>query len=450
MPRTHVPTLAATAMAAALLVSGCGPEESGSGGDKAAADAASEAELTHQVPMAKVGEMTGSMGMWTTDKHFVKTGLKKVVGYPLDGGRPAWTVPLGGKVCWSSPEPTKDGLVAVVYENDKKDPSVCTEVGLLDLDQGRLRWHKQAPRDASATMFDEVTVGGGTVAAGGTSGSAGWTVGGRQLWGPSSEEKCPADGYAGFGDKLVAVRDCGTSDHPRLKVQTVNPRTRAADSTYALPAGTEHVHVVSADPLVLAADDGTAQGGSGTSRFLSVDTSSTRGRVLASIGAKGGKFGKYNVECPATKVTDCRQVAVSKQAHSLYLGTEEPVEAGSDARNGIVAFDLRTGKQTGAADGTDSGELAPMGLDAHGDVLAYQKANTGSEKGGAVWRLDAATLKKAPLVHNEDSACKTEASFDIGASRVRYTAGRLYLGHDDISKPSSGPAPLAAVYSTKG
>ncbi|MFE0878724.1 hypothetical protein ACFW4X_28290 [Streptomyces smyrnaeus] len=453
MSRSRTAAFAAVSLSVALAVGGCGSDDQDDGGgDASAAASAPEAELSHKVPMAKVSEMAGAQGMWTTGSHFVKADLKKIVGYPLDGGKPAWTVPLSGEICWSSPEPTEDGLIAVVYENDKKDPSVCTEVGLVDLKQGRLRWHRQALEDGSAAMFDEVTIGGGTVAAGGTSGSAGWTVGGRQLWGPSSDTRCPADGYAGSGDKLIAVRDCGTTDNPRLKVQTVDPRTRAADSTFSLPAGTENVHVVSADPLVLAADDGKAQGGSGVSEFLSVDDSAARGRLLATIPATGGKYGKYDVDCPATEITDCKQVAVGKEAGALYLGTEKPVKAGSEAKNDVVALDLRTGKRKAHVEGSNVGAMTPIGLDKNGNVLAYQKANTYREEGGAVWRLDARTLKKTPLLRNNGSDYKIETSFEIGDSRALYAAGRLYLGADDVSEPSSTglPTPLAAVYSTKG
>lgn len=75
-------------LAAALLLSGCGESDDGSGGSGSGADggsesAAVEAKLLGQVPMAKVKDMVGAMGMWTTDKNFVKADLNKIVGYPL-------------------------------------------------------------------------------------------------------------------------------------------------------------------------------------------------------------------------------------------------------------------------------------------------------------------------------------------------------------------------------
>ncbi|QDQ13649.1 hypothetical protein [Streptomyces spectabilis] len=183
-------------------------------------------------------------------------GAAEISGYPLAGGKAAWEVPWAGEICRSSPTPTKDGKVAVVFQNDKKDPSVCTEVGVVDIEQGKLLWRKQGV-DASGTsaMFDEVTIGGGTVAAAGTGASAGWKLDGTPLWKPS-DEPCDTVGHAGDETRLVAVRDCGDTDSPRPKVETVDPGTRAVKSTFALPHGTAYVHVVSVDPLVLAAEHG--------------------------------------------------------------------------------------------------------------------------------------------------------------------------------------------------
>lgn len=165
MPTSRRAVFAGTALAVTMVLSGCGSDEQDGASGEGASESAPQAKLLNKVPMAKVSEMAGAMGMWATDKNFVKADLKKIVGYPLDGGAAQWTVPLGGELCWSSPEPTKDGLIAVVFENDKEDPAVCTEVGLVDLKRGKLLWQKQAMEDGSEQMFDEVTIGGGTVAA---------------------------------------------------------------------------------------------------------------------------------------------------------------------------------------------------------------------------------------------------------------------------------------------
>ncbi|MEU7578169.1 hypothetical protein AB0B50_11255 [Streptomyces sp. NPDC041068] len=444
------------ALAAALVISGCGSsdeDDNGGGGDAGSRDSAADSALLGQVPTPKVSEMAGAMGMWTTEKNFVKAELKKISGYPLAGGKAEWQIPLGGEVCWSSPQATKDDLVAVLFQNDKEDPAVCTEVGLVDLNKGKLLWRKQGLDGyGNRQMFDEVTIGGGTVAAAGTSASAGWTTGGKALWSPATteDEKCPAKGFAGEGEKLVVVRDCGDTDHPELTVQTVDPATRAVKSAYAFERGVEYAHVVSADPLLVAVDDGDSPGGSGITDFLSIDDSGARGKLLGTIGTKGGKYGKYDAECQSTSVTDCAQLAVDKKSGTLFLGTRK-AGAGSEGDNDIVAFDLRTGKKKGTAQGTDEGSLIPVGMDEGGKVVAYQEANVVGESGGAVWRIDPATYKKTKVMQNPGRSYEMEARFETDR-RMLFAGERLYLGADHVSEPSEvykEKQPLAVVFGAK-
>ncbi|EPH43753.1 hypothetical protein ABT390_26165 [Streptomyces aurantiacus] len=444
--------IAGSVLAAALVLSGCGSDDDDGGGNEGGSgSAAAEAKVLAKVAQPKVGEMAGAMGMWTTDKNFVKAGLKKISGYPLAGGKAEWEVPLTGEVCWSSETPTKDGKVAVVFQNDKKDPSVCTEIGVVDINKGKLLWHKQATNEyGSAEMFDEITVGGGTVAAAGTSASAGWKLDGTPLWKPS-DETCDTVGYAGDETKLVAVRDCGDTDNPKLQVETVDPKTRAAKSTYKLPQGTEYVHVAAVDPLVLAADDGKSQGGSGISRFITVDDSAAQGKELSTIPVGGGKHGKYEADCPATEVTGCAQLAVSKAKNALYLGTSDPASSSSEAKNDLVSFDLRTGKQLRRAPGSDSGRLVPIGVDDSGKVIAYEEANIAREAGGAIHEVDPATLKQTKVLQHPSDSYEMEARFESDR-RTLYSGGRFYLGADHVTEPSTvykTPQPLAVVYGEK-
>ncbi|MEV0323331.1 hypothetical protein ACIBKX_11890 [Streptomyces sp. NPDC050658] len=441
-------------LAAALLLSGCGESDDGSGGsgtgDGGSESAAVEAKLLNQVPMAKVKDMVGAMGMWTTDKNFVKADLKKIVGYPLAGGKPEWTVPLGGEMCWSSPKPTKEGLVAVLFQNDKKDPSVCTEVGLVDLNKGKLLWQKQATDEyGSAQMFDEVTIGGGTVAAAGSMTDAGWKVSGEPLWKPS-DDKCPVEGYAGSDDKLIALRDCGEVDSPQLSLQTVDPATKAPKSTYKLPAGTEYAHVVSTDPLVVGADGGDAKkGSSGASEFLTIDDSGAQGKLLSTISTVGGKYGKYKLDCPSTEVTGCQQIAVTKD--TLFLGTSEPSSPSSGAENDLVALDLKTGKQKGKAEGVEEGPLTPIGVADDGKVIAYQEASVVDEAGGAIWSLDPTTYKKTKLQQNPSETWEMEARFTT-ERRMLFAGDRFYIGGEHVTAPSTvfkKKQPLAAVFGAK-
>ncbi|MEI5101572.1 hypothetical protein RB200_27490 [Streptomyces sp. PmtG] len=440
--------IAGSVLAAALVLSGCGDDGGSGEGEGGSGAAGAEARLLGRVTQPKVSEMAGAMGMWTTDRNFVKTGLKAISGYPLSGGRARWRVPLAGEVCWSSQTPTKDGKVAVLFKNDKDDPALCTEVGVVDIRRGELLWRKQAVNAyGSGETFDEVAVGGGTVAAAGTSGNAGWKLDGTPLWKPS-DETCDAEGYAGDETKLVVVRDCGDTDHPRLKVETVDPRTRAVKSAYALARGTEYAHVASVDPLVIATDDGHAQGGSGISHFVTVDDSAARGKALSTIPVSGGKHGRYAADCPATEVTGCSQLVVSKERNALYLATRDSASASSGARNDLVSFDLKTGERLRRAPGPDAGRLVPVGLDENGKVVAYQEANIVREEGGAVWSVDPATLKSTRVLRNPSASYETESRFSLDR-RVLYAGKRLYVGSDHVTEPSTvykTPQPLAVVF----
>ncbi|MGW0733998.1 outer membrane protein assembly factor BamB family protein [Streptomyces sp. NPDC002851] len=438
--------------AATLALSACGGTEKGtdSGQGGGAEDTAAQAKVLAKVPMAKVSELTGAMGMWTTDKSFVKTDLKKLTGYPLAGGKAQWEIPLTGEVCWSSQQPTEDGLIAVVFQNDKEDTPTCTEVGLVDLNKGKLVWTKQSKdEDGFTADFSEVTISGGTVAAGGGSGTAAWSLDGKPLWSQGYGDKCPDIGYAGNAEKMVAIRNCGETDAPKLQVQTVDPRNRTAKSSLALPQGTEYAHVVSVDPLVVAVDDGNSGGGSGTSEFLSIDDSAAQGKVLGRISNKGGKYGKYESECAPTTVNGCKQLAVSKKAGTLYLPTIKP--SGSEGENDIVAFDLKTGQQTGRIAGADEGQLLPIGLDDDGNVMAYQESDIMSESGGAVWQIDPSVKKKTKVLQNPSSSYEMESRFETDR-RMLFANDRLYLGADHVSEPSTiykTPQPLAVVFGTK-
>ena len=168
-----------------------GHKGGGSGGDDGKpAPKTVNARLINQLPMPKVDDQVTVEGMWTTDDTFVKAGVNKIDGYPLDGGSPKWSIPLAGAVCWSSGQITKDGMTAILYQEAKpskedKYPS-CNQVALMDLKNGKIGGTGTSAEGDERLSFDEVTFGGGTVAAGGTSGGAAWSTGGKQLWKPQA------------------------------------------------------------------------------------------------------------------------------------------------------------------------------------------------------------------------------------------------------------------------
>ncbi|MER8157320.1 hypothetical protein [Streptomyces sp. NPDC094472] len=424
-----------------------GSSSSGStgGGDKPAKTV--DAKLLNKVPMPKVSDQITVEGMWVTDDTFVKADVYKIVGYPLSGGTAKWTIPLDGAVCWSSDHLTKDGLTTVLYQEAKpsakdKYPG-CTEIGLLDLKNGKMLWHRNVKEGDEKVRFDEVTLGGGTVAAGGTSGGAAWSTSGQALWKPKSGEQCSDDGYAGGEDKLVAVRRCGDYDNPQIQVQTLNPKTGAVKSAYKVSQGIDYVHVASTDPLVIGLDAGDSTG-SAVSDFLSVDDSAKTGKVRGKIGTENGK---YDAKCESTNVEGCRKFAVSKSANTLFLGSEDRTDSSAATANEVVAFSLANGKPIGKTDGVKGAALTPLGLDENGSVLAYQESTW--EAGGAVWQIDPKSYAKTKLLQNPVASHEMESKFSPSYSEIIYSGKHLFMSDVYATKPSGTydkDDPLAIIF----
>ncbi|MFI0774710.1 hypothetical protein [Streptomyces sp. NPDC021212] len=406
------------------------------------------AQLINKLPMPKVDDQVTVEGMWTVDDTFVKAGVNKIDGYPLDGGSAKWSIPLAGAVCWSSDHVSKDGLTAVLYQEAKpskedKYPS-CNQVALLDLKNGKMRWHRDVGEGDEKVSFDEVTIGGGTVAAGGTGGGAAWSTSGKQLWKPQSTGDCEDRGYGGSDTKLVAVRQCGSYDSPQIRIQTLNPKTGAVKSEYKVSQGMEYVHIASTDPLVIGLDAGDSTG-SGVSDYLSIDDSAKVGTVRAKISTENGK---YQAKCPSTSVEGCRQIAVSKSADALFLGSEDRNSYDSSTTaNEIVAFSLATGKPVGKTDGVKRAAMTPLGLDKDGFVLAYQESSY--DEGGAVWRIDPKSYEKKKLLQNPAESGEMEAKFSPTYSEIIYSDQRLYMSTVYADKPSGSydkDDPLALIF----
>ncbi|MCO6734759.1 hypothetical protein KQH28_30720, partial [Streptomyces sp. EL9] len=78
---------------------------------------------------------------------------------------------------------------------------------------------------------------------------------GNVLWSPKTTDTCSDAGYGG-GEKLVAVRRCGSYDARELHIQTIDPKDGKVISEYKMAKGIEYASVVSTNPLVVAADVG--------------------------------------------------------------------------------------------------------------------------------------------------------------------------------------------------
>ncbi|MBK3546378.1 PQQ-binding-like beta-propeller repeat protein, partial [Streptomyces sp. MBT60] len=420
---------------------GKGGEGSGLAGGSEKVPANTKSKVAFQVPQPVVKDIVQVEGSWLTDKAYVKTGIDGINGYDRDKGTKLWSIPLPGEMCTTSRHMSKDDKTAILFQETKptkenKYPS-CNQVGVIDLAAGKLLWSKSV---TSATggdrpvTFDEVTLSGTTVAAGGTSGGAAFKLAdGAELWKPKTgADGCYDRGYAG-GEALAVVRKCGTYDSPQLTVQALNPTTGAPLSSYQMPAGVEYAHIISTKPLVVAADVGdTAGDGSGISDFFSIDAATGKLKVRIPADAE-----KYAGDCDSTEVEKCQNMAVGN--NRLYLPTERhdgTSEYGDT--NEVVAFDLDTGKLLGGrADAGDRHILTPLRMDGT-SIIAYKEAPY--DKGGQVVSIDGETFKQTTLMENPDDEAvrKAEKRFSIGSgAELLYSEGQLYMSAKSVHKPST-------------
>ncbi|MFC9801377.1 PQQ-binding-like beta-propeller repeat protein [Streptomyces bacillaris] len=422
---------------------GEGKDSEGKGGEGGLAGGTEKApgntnsQVAFQVLQPEVTQVTSVKGSWLTDKAYVKSGASEVVGYDRDKGTKLWSVPVAGEVCGASRHMTKDHRTAILFKEgkptaEKKYPA-CNQVGVVDLAAGKLLWSKSV---TSATggdrpvQFDEVTISGTTVAAGGTSGGAAFKLeDGAELWKPKVDgNRCYDTGYAG-GEALAVVRKCGSYDSPQLSVQMLNPATGAPLSSFDMPAGVDYASVVSTKPLVVAANVGdTAGDGSGISDFFSIDAAT--GKLIVRISADAEK---YAARCRTTDVESCQGLAVGN--NRLYLPTEDHDGTGEYGKtNEIVAFDLATGKLLGGrADAGDRYSLTPLRMDGT-SVIAYKRPPY--DKGGQIVSIDGETFKQTLLMENpaDETVRRAETSFSIDHSEVLYGEGRFYLAKQLISE----------------
>lgn len=404
---------------------------SSSGGDakeKAPADTGSK--VLFQVPAPKVPEGVSTIatsGSWLTDTVYAKSGIAEIVGYDRAKGTEKWTIGLPGPVCSATEHVTDDNRTAVVHKAKmptKKNPEACTQVTLIDLEAGKQLWSKTAKSGTTPINFNNVTLGGGTVAAGSTSGGAAWDIAsGKELWAPKTSDTCFDSGYGG-GEKLVAVRKCGPYDQRQLHIQNVDPKTGNVITEYKMEEGIEYAAVVSTDPLVVAADVGDSAGdGSGISDFFSIDNKT--GKLRARIAAPGEDFA---ARCDAIyKLEDCSALAVGNDR--LYISTEEHEGSGESfsQTNEIVAFDLATGKQTGQrADAGDGYDLVPLRMDG-GNVIAYKRPPY--DKGGQIVSIDGGTFKQTVLLENPATEAVRDAETRMlpTSAEILYSQGGLYM-----------------------
>ncbi|MEV5013819.1 PQQ-binding-like beta-propeller repeat protein [Streptomyces sp. NPDC053780] len=426
--------------------------ESSAGTEKVPSDPA--AKVLFQVPAPAVSKDDSSVvvsGSWLTDKVYAKSGIAEVVGYDPGKGSKQWSIKLAGPVCAASQHVTDDNKTVVIHQPampTKAEPSHgCTQVAVLDLDAGKTVWTKTA--GDQPINFSNVTISGDTVAAGSTEGGVGFDIAnGGVLWSPKATDSCYDAGYGG-GDKLVAVRKCGSYDARQLNIQTIDPKSGKVISEYKMAKGIEYAGVVSTDPLVVAADVGDSAGdGSGISDFFSIDNKT--GKLLTRISVPGEQFA---ARCDTiTKIENCTGLAVGE--NRLYIPTEEHEGSGESysRTNEVVAFDLATGKQTGQrADAGEDYTITPLRMDG-GNVIAYKRPPY--DKGGQIVSIDGGSFKQTTLLENPatEAVRDVESSMSPDYSEILYSQGHLYMSQVFASEPTSADEKeyLAIGFGTSG
>ncbi|MFF5453141.1 PQQ-binding-like beta-propeller repeat protein [Streptomyces sp. NPDC012950] len=414
-----------------------GGKGGGGGGGKEKAPADPQAKVAYTVAQPKVPDVTDVSGSWITDKAFVKPGVNSLVAYDLNGGDVLWTLPLTGQVCGSSRHVSADNKLPILFEAAKRVApryyQQCTQVGVVDLNTGKLVWSEAVSAGDDKARFSEVTLSGTTVAAGGTDGGAAFDLNsGNARWKPKAEDdRCYDLGYGG-GPALVAVRKCGTYDNPSVLIQNLDPVSGKPLSQFKMPSGVKYASVVSTKPLVVAADVGeTAGDGSGISDFFSIDERT--GKLKAKITADADQ---YAARCRTTQVESCEQALVGNG--KLYVPTEEHEgstgEYGSET-NEVIAFDLATGRTAPEkADAGDKYTYVPMRMDG-ANIIAYKEAPY--DKGSRIVSIDGTTMKETLLLENpaDKSVQNPERSFSLTGAELRYQDGRFFISDRLISKP---------------
>ncbi|MEU6677853.1 PQQ-binding-like beta-propeller repeat protein [Streptomyces sp. NPDC046925] len=408
---------------------------SGPGSEKVPTN--TSATVSMQIPQPEVpkDDVWSIKGSWLTDDVYAKAGVNEIVGYNPTDGKELWTLPLAGQTCAGSREVTKDGVVAVAYEEAKRtkkgDHQTCSQISAVDLKDGRKLWTKSIDEGSSKARIEELTISGNTVAVGSSAGGAAFDIAdkGKLLWEPTVGDECQDEGYAG-GEQLVVVQKCGDYGDEKLKIQLLDPKTGDDKWTYPVTPGVDNAKIISTRPVVFGQDTQEITA-SGVTDAFSLDD---KGRLRAKISLPDGK---YDHDCEVNVVYACSSLAVGND--KLYVPTRQHKGGGDgySQTNEIISFSLETGKTTGdRADAGENGEMFPIRMDG-GNILAYKDA--GYDKGAQVVSLNGKTMKETKLLETPaaESVGSAISSMVPKSNELLYGNGKLYLGKELISKPYS-------------
>ncbi|MEU3776519.1 PQQ-binding-like beta-propeller repeat protein, partial [Streptomyces sp. NPDC032472] len=417
---------------------GASSPAAGTGSEKVPASTKSR-PLFNQ-PSPAPDDLVSVPGSWLTDSVYAKTDIGKVVGYNLVDGGKKWELPFPGEICGATKH-VSDNKTAVLFRATQSTPEnkypQCTEVGVIDLNAGKLLWQGNAKGTATGDKpadLEEVTLSGQTVAAAGLRGGAAWNLAdGKSLWAPKLEaDNCHDEGYAG-GEALAVIRKCGSIGNQTVLAQSLDPKTGAVTASYKLSEGIEDASIISTKPLVVAADVGkTAKNATGISDLFVIDA---KGELKARISTASGNLGG---KCSITYVEKCTNIVVGNgkvYVPSIEHQGGDPTYPGRT--NELLSFDLETGKQTN--DKADAGErytIYPLRMDGP-NVIAYKVPPY--DKGGQVVSIDGTTMKETLLMQNPaDKASRAlETAYSPDYSEYRYHNGKLFMARTNVRKPYS-------------
>ncbi|MFC4466946.1 PQQ-binding-like beta-propeller repeat protein [Streptomyces xiangluensis] len=405
------------------------------GGGSEKVPSSTSAKVLFQVPQPAVpdDEVWSVAGSWLTDKVYAKAGLSEVIGHDPATGKETWTMPLAGHTCAASPEITKDGVTVVISEASKRSKTNeypgCTEVTAFNLNTGKKLWTKSVGDGSEKAKFEEASITGTTVAVGsGLDGGAGFDLTtGKALWQPKVES-CEDLGYRG-GEQLVAVRKCGEYGEEKLEVQLLNPKDGSVQWTYKLADGIDNAKVISTKPVVIGLDSDEITSSGATDVFSLDDSGKLRTKITL-------EDGRYEHDCGVGKIHDCKGIVVGND--KLYVPTKQHDGTKEFSRtNEVISFSLASGKTAGdRADAGDGYEMFPVRMDG-GDIIAYKQGPY--DKGSEIVSIDGGSFKQTTLLVTPatEQVRNAISSMVPKSSELLYANGRLFMGRDLISKPSS-------------
>ena len=414
--------------------SGGGTQAAGGGG---AHDTTGQLRWTVGAPkVAKAQIVSPTPGMWFAGKDVVKESTTVVTGYNLASGHADWQVPVpAGHTC-DATSTAAGGKVAVQYGVH------CENVMGINLTTGKLLWHKPLASGSSDDSFvfsnADMAVSGDTVAVAWDDNAAAFDLTtGKPQWHAASGGSCQDQGFAG-GSKMVEVYKCGEAENAPYHVRLINPATGKAQWTWDAPADTSVTNVLSVDPVVV----GIGAGDDLITDIWDIDGGRLQGKIALGKNSQG--LGKYAINCPATQMTPCHDVAVA--GGTLYLATRAHAGGKQDGSltNEIAAFNLSTGNPKWLSkDGSQPMDVVTTQGDS---VIAYQES--GYDTPGAIIAANTANgALSTYTTFSADTQSREHDAYGPGVSGLveQWQSGTLAMSLTEVDSSGEYPTLMAVL-----